>query len=266
MSEETYMDKVPEMAWALRAIETNYGDKVSITNAQKALTKFGESESVGTSLTEISTLPSGVLTESLPTGSNTTTSLVSSSTSDTGTIRYEGHYFNSGKLHFYEGTATMNGRTPVVLDRALARVTRAISTSQDSMVGDLYFYEGGSVSAGVPQDDDEVHLILPAGQAQTQKCATSTAHDTYWILSSFTATVLEKTAASVQVRIEQKPATSTIWTPVTQYVGCHTYSGTTYTHFPQPKIIRANHDVRMVAIGSGANIQTAGGINGWLAI
>ena len=266
MNPEPYLDQTPEIAYALNRIRADYGDDVSVDKKLKTLTKFGESETVGTSLTEIATLPPGVSSVALTAeNDNAITSVVSSSTSDTGTIYYEGMYWNSGDLYFTVGSATLTGRTAVVLDTPLGRVTRAYSTSAESMVGDVSFYEGGSITNGVPDTGAEVHMILQAGQAQTEKCSASVSSQDYWILSDFTAVILDKTSSSAQMRVEFKPATSTIWRPLSQYVGCSNTSGTTQVYFVQHKIVPSNHDVRMVAVGSGSNIHVAGGIHGWLA-
>tara|TARA_R110000868_G_scaffold268438_1_gene527624 strand:- start:145 stop:948 length:804 start_codon:yes stop_codon:yes gene_type:complete len=266
MAEEARLDSMPFVAYALDTIQADYGDRVSVDNKKKPLLKFGENEATGTTLSEVSTFPSGVLVETLSTTSNNITSVVSSHASDTGTITYEGHYFNSGVLFFLPPTSvTLTGQTAVTLPTAMARVTRAKSTSLAAMNGNVSFYEGGAITSGVPNTAANVHMLLQAGATQTQKCATSISGTDYWIISDITATCLEKTSASSQVRVEVKSATSNIWYPLTQYVGVAEGSGTFHLQFDQYKIVPKNSDVRLVAISSGANIHVAGGIAGWLA-
>ena len=260
------MDYTGAIYFAKRDIKHDFHDDISVDEALLPLLKFGESELVGTSKATVMTLPSGIDNETLSADSNNITSVVSSSGSDTGTIVVSGQYFSGTDLiNYTSGDITLTGQTAVVLPTALARVNRAYTTSAATMVGDVAFYQGGGITGGSPDDDDQVHMILQAGEAQTQKTATSIASTDYWLVSRLTATVLEKTAAWAQVRIEMKAAASSIWYPVTQYIGVSDASGTVQVQFDQLKVIPKNHDVRMVAKADGVSTHIAGGIDGWIA-
>ena len=254
----------PFAKYAESVIFDTYAVAATVANKKKFLTKFGRNRLVGTSRSEIANLPAGILAETMLTA-NSITSVVSSSGSDTGTIYYEGHTYSGGDLTFVAGTATLTGQTAVTLGTALARISRCYSTSAATFVGDVAFYEGGTITAGVPDTDSEVHLLVDAGEPQSQTSSTSMSSTDYWILTGMTCSVLQKTAATAEFRIERKDADSTIWRPITQTFAVSNSSGTFQEAFLPYKIVQANSDVRLTAIASGAGVDCAGGISGYLA-
>jgi len=251
--------------YAIAKVLADYGDTISVASKLKDLTKFGENQNIGTSLTTIMTLPSGVSSETLSTSSNNIVSIISSNAGDTGTVTIEGHYFSGTDLIFTIQSATLTGQTAVTLTTALSRVTRVYSTSAISFSGDVAVYEGGTTTSGVPDTAASVHLIVKAGEAQSQKASTSISSTDYWLLESMTASVLEKVNSWAQVRIETKPATSNIWRPVMQYVGVSDSTGTTGAIFDPILIVPKNYDIRMVSKANAANTHVAGGMRGILA-
>jgi len=251
---------------AIKEINETYGDLVSVYDKAKSLRKWGENEAVSTALTVIMTLPAGVAAETML-STNGITKAVSSNDTDTQTIYYEGHTISGGNLTFtVPQTFNLTGQTPVTLPTALARSTRAKLLSGTVTAGNISFYEGGAVTAGVPNDANTVHLILPTGESQTQKASTSVSSSDYWLIEHLTASVLEKTSSWAQVRIEAKNCLSTVWLPQTQYFGVSDSQGTVEIDLDPFVIIPKNFDVRLVAKANTTAIHVAGGMSGYLAI
>jgi hypothetical protein len=161
------------LAYAQEQIFDTYGDAVSIIKKKKPLRKFGTNAVVGTSRATVMTLPTGLTDETLLT-EDTALSVVSSSTSDTTqtVTLVEGHTSSGTDLTFAVATpgTALNGRNIVSLGLSRTRLTRARLSLP--AVGDIYFYEGGAVTAGVPDDLTTVHMMIPAGEIQTQKAST----------------------------------------------------------------------------------------------
>lgn len=241
------------------------GITIDIANKQKSLLKFGENEDVQTTSTTLMTLPSGIYNETLPTG-NAITHIASSSGSDTGTtVTIEGHTSSGSDLTFATQTKALQGQTKTALDTPLTRVTRVYASSGAALVGNVYVAEDVTFTGGVPQTATAIHIIIPAGQNQTQKTATAISSTDAWILTNMTASVLEKTAAFANVRIEFKNWQSSIWRPLTQYIGVSADSGTfEYDMYPYRRV-PPNSDVRLVANASVNGTHVAGGITGILA-
>lgn len=251
---------------ALDRIAKNYGDDVSIELKAKALVKFGERSDLGTDRATIG-LIGGELHETLL-NTNDITTVVSTSTSDTGTIYYEGHTIDDDGLTFVSGTATLTGRTPALLSTPVARINRAYTTSEShpTFAGTVSFYEGGAQTNGVVSDATEVHLQLQIGEAQSQKCQTSISKNDYWLLTSISASYIDKGAGFVDFRLEIKPYDSNIWRPITQTFGISDGKPTENINFDSIKIVPKNHDVRVTAVADNASTRVSAGIVGELAI
>ena len=253
---------------AVREIKSTYGGDVSVTEKRKSLLKFGQNESIGTSVATVMTLPGSETEEPLGT-TNAITTVVSSSTSDTQDIEfYEGHTISGTDLTFIKETnsdagITLTGRTAVTLPTAVARATRARLSSPAN--GDIYFYEGGDITNGVPDDDTEVHMMISSGQTQTQKASTSMSSVDYWIITGFTVSVLEKTASFADARIEIKGVSETRWFPISQNISASATSGTMQISFDPYIIVTKNHDVRVSAKANTSGIHVSSGIMGYLA-
>lgn len=253
---------------AIDVVKSTYGDTVSINAKNKDLRKWGINLNVGTSAASIMTLAGSEVAETFV-STNAITTAISDSGSDTQNIvLHEGHTISAGDLTFFADTTVqaLTGTTPITLNTAGARNTRARLSSP--AVGNIYFYEGGSVMAGVPDDDAEVHMIIPAGEIQTQKASTAISSVDYWFITGATCSVLEKTASWVQARIEIKPITATYFYPITQWVGVSDNSGTINLLGQNDPflIIPPNHDVRLVAIADNASTPVAGGMQGPLGL
>lgn len=114
---------------------------------------------------------------------------------------------------------------------------------------------------------DQVHLVIPAGEIQSQKAQTSISAQDYWIITGATGSVLSKTAAWAQFRLEIKPVSETYFYPITQWIGVSDSSGTVpMIGAADPfAIVPANHDVRLVCQANQASTSVAGGFEGYLA-
>jgi hypothetical protein len=252
---------------AIDVVFATYGDVISVKDKNKDLRKWGRNENVGTIKATIMTLPSGILTESLP-ATNLITTMVSSSASDTQNLLfYEGHTISGSNLTFVKESTVnaLTGQTGKALTTAVGRLTRARLSSP--AVGTISFYRGGTVTGGVPDTAANVAMIIPPGEVQSQKASTSLSQSDYYIITGATASVLEKTASYAQVRIETKLASETQFYPITEWIGVSDGSGSISMLPPSDPylIIPKNSDVRIVAIASGANIDVSAGMTGYLA-
>ena len=255
---------------AQQIILDTYGDTVSVEEKKKDLRKWGRNETVGTTRSTIMTLPTGVTDETLLT-TDTALSVSSSSGSDTTqTVSLlEGHTSSGTDLTFssVNPEVTLTGQTAASLSLSRTRLTRARLSLP--AVGNIYFYETGTtLASGVPEDTSKIHMIIPAGEIQTQKASTSLSSIDYWVITGAKAGVLEKTGAWAQVRIEIKPWTTTnAWYPITEWIAVSDSSGTVSLFGSDEPylIVPKNHDVRMSAIANTAGIDITGGMIGYLA-
>lgn len=180
---------------------------------------------------------------------------------------YEGHTISGADLSFsqYAEGFALTGQTPVVLPLAMRDVTRVRLRAPAN--GTVYFYEGGIASSGVPTDLTKVHCVLDAGEIQSQKCQTSISATDYWLVTGATGSVLSKTGAWAQFRIEVKPISDTYFFPLTQWFGVSDASGTVQLYGASDPFVwvPANYDVRLVVQANTANTVVAGGLEGYLA-
>lgn len=266
-SGDPYDENDQRLSQALNEIYKQYGHRVSITKKAKSLRKFGERTTVGTG-TEVVATAIGSNTSYPSITTNGVISVVSSSGSDTmNVVIYEGHTISDGDLTFSidNSVFALTGQTAVTLPTAMRDVTRARLSAP--AVGTIYFYQGGAITNGVPDDLTTVHAVIPPGDIQTQKTQTAISSTDYWIITGATGSVLEKTGAWAQFRIEIKPVTDTYFYPLTQWIGCSDSSGISHLFGPNDPfhIVPPNHDVRVVASANAANVDTSAGMTGFLA-
>lgn len=261
-----YVDDSYRMREVIDRIREAEGVRVSVSGKAKDLTKWGRRSVVGTGIETLMTTLGSETQETLV-STNAITTVVSTSGSDTQNITLtEGHTVSGGDASFYnfgiggDSPYALNGTTPVTIPTALFRSTRARCASP--AVGDIHFYEGGTRTAA------NTHLTIPAGEVQTQKASTTISAVDYWILTGGTGSVLEKTGAWAQFRIERKPLADTYFYPMSQWVGASDASGTVPLIAPDGpfKYIPANHDSRIAVQANTANVDVAGGLVGVLAI
>ena len=246
---------------ACRVIEKTYGDTVDVYEKGKDLLKFGRNALVNTSKSTLMTLPAGVDNETYV-STNIITQISSSSGSDTGSVIVEGHTISGGVFTFVIQTITLTGQTAVVLGTALARVSRVVNNGATDLVGNIYVAQTDTLTAGVPDTDAKVHLIVVAGINNSEKASTTISDNDYYIITSFYADCLEKTAAFAIIHLEVREAGKTFINKVdieasTNSPGFH--------EFKPYLIIPKNADVRLRASANAAGKDISGGFAGVLA-
>ena len=249
---------------AINEIKSSYGDVVSIDEKAKSLLKFGRNEAVGTATTRytVMTLPSGIAHETYV-DDNLITHFSSSETADTQELVVEGHTISGGNLTFATQTITLDGRNKTALTTPLARISRAYNNNSTDLTGVIYFYEDDTVSLGVPDTDTKVHMMIPAGENQTFKAATSLSSTDYLIVVRAKAGVLEKTAAFINARVETR-VLGKVFRPFDSFPAASPGAPTEITFEPY-KIIPPNSDIRLVADASANGTDVSGSIHGFLA-
>lgn len=248
---------------AVRQIKDANGDEVYVK--PKSLAKFGSNQLVGTSYATVMDLPSGVVDETFV-STNAITHLSSSNAGDTQEIVVEGHTIDgSGNLTFSVQTVTLAGQTKTALTTPLARCTRAYNNGATDLAGDLYFYEDGTVTSGVPDTASEVHLIVKSTQNQSSKAATSTSQYDYWLLTGIDGSVNKKTSATVDIELQVRNKGKVFRTIFNFSLSSSGQSTAEYNLDPCI-IIEPNSDVRLRAIASTTAVSVSGRIKGYLAI
>lgn len=250
---------------AIDEVSSSYSDTVSVKQKKKSLHKWGENLQVGTSRATVMTLKSGVTDETLL-SSNGITSFSSDSGSDTtqNLALVEGHTISGSNLTFSVSTpaSSLTGTTNASLPVNLARITRARLSAP--AVGNIYFHEGNSTSGVSP--DAETHLIIPAGEIQSQKASTAISQSDYWFISRLSIGILEKTGSYIKARIEIKPvASGQDWYPLTTWFVATDSSGTVVKDFSPYKIVPKNYDVRVSALANTGSVKVVAGLDGFLA-
>lgn len=266
MSERQNIDHDPEIQYAIRRIEADYGDRVSVNAKQKLLLKFGRNPNVGSDSTGYTVWYTG-LDQPHETyaaaNTNSIDSISSSSTSDTNKeVTIEGHTESGGNKTFVVQTATLNGQTRVALSTALNRLTRIYNSGTTNLVGNVYGYENTAISAGKPVDTTKIHITLPAGKNQSQKASTSLSSVDYWIVNTMNAAMLEKASgfADVAIQIRQN---GFVFREV-EDVACSDANDGNFEFRPY-LIVPKNSDVRLVAISDSMSRDVSGSIQGYLA-
>lgn len=252
---------------AEEVILKTWGDQVSVDVKGKDLFKFGLRDDVDTNEQTIMTLPTGLYHEVYAT-TNAITHVSSSSSSDTGTMTYEGHTVDgSGNFTFVTGSFTLQGTTKVALPTAVARITRGYNTGSTNLVGTVYFYENDTTNdvAGVPDTDAKVHMMVEAGYNQSNKAATTISNNDYYILTGGFATILKKAASAlVDINFEVRQKGGVFRKQFPTAVTTSSSNSFQY-HFEPYFIVPKNADVRVVATGSTTGIEVTAGFNGYLA-
>ena len=134
----------------------------------------------------------------------------------------------SGNLTFVTQSATLDasdGRTEVTLPTPVARVNRlylaasgTFDSPQSVPAGNIYVYDNtDGITAGVPNTAAATKLLLPAGETQSEKAATSVSSVDYWFISALSAGVSEgtPTAGEVIFRMETRDVENGgVWRPM----------------------------------------------------
>lgn len=256
----------PRLLRALDELKGFYGGQDwSVYTKGKSLNKFGRRESINSSKATVGSF-GGELEETLLT-TNGITSIISSDAGDNQTIVVEYHTISGDNLTFGVQTVTLNGQTAVTLPTACARVSRAYNASATEINGDVYIYEGGTTTLGVPDTASEIHLQIVAGEQQSKKAATSISSVDAWLITGITTSVVAGTPGSQVVDFDLDiKATTGVWRPQLEW-SCQIGALSTVSINLDPVIIvPKNHDVRVSALAaSGTGIDVTASFRGYLA-
>ena len=250
----------PWIEHAKRIIFADYGVNVSLEAKNKDLLKFGRSTQVQTTSTTLMTLPAGTFNETYV-SSNLITSIISTNAGDTQQVVVEGHTISGTALTFVTQTVTLTGQTVVTLPTAMARCNRIYNNGSTNLAGTISVCQNTTYAAGVPAAPALVHCQVVAGDQQSKKSATSTSSVDYWVVTSYYADMLEKTAASADVDLEIRLAGKVFRQRVNISVS-ENHRAT--FEFKPYLIIPPNSDIRLVARASANNKDISGGIEGVL--
>lgn len=256
----------PRMWAAVNEVWKSSGGNTTIDPLakSKSLIKFGRHPTLGTTRQMIWSHGPDDGEETLLT-TNAITHIISSDANDDQDVRIEYHTISGSDLTFGVQTATLNGQTAVALTTPCARMSRINNTSATELAGDIYAYEGGATTNGVPNDLTTVHARIDAGNQQTEKAATSISATDYWLITFMTGHLLGSNTARVRLELEKRNM-SGVWLPTGVTVGLGNAGNTQATVQLDPVIIiPANTDVRVMGTSSATNTDVAAYFGGHLA-
>jgi len=159
----------------------------------------------------------------------------------------------------------LTGQTPVTLATPLARVSRMADTGADIPVGDVRVFESTStVTAGVPDDNSKVHIMIKAGETQSYKAATTFSNGDYFICTGGFCSVDRKTAATVDFEMQIRRPGS-VFRPVARLALDSQAQTSQQIQFYPYAIIPKNSDIRIVAVSSAAGTEVSAQFQGFIA-
>lgn len=248
-------DAADPLALALNEIQSTYGVTATIEGKAKSINKWGyNSSSAGSSTWE--TVQSGGGTETLL-AANLITVIDSTSASDTGTVVIEGHYLDaSGNLVFHVQSVTLTGTTAVVLSQALSRCSRMYISTADVAVGTI------TVNAG---EAGTVYNRIVAGDAQTEKCATSFSYRDFFIVTNFGSWIFANGTPRVVFRLEVS-TDGGAWRPQARWSLRGDGSDYDRVTTAPPFIIPPNSDIRIRSSANSSGVEVGAHFSGYLAI
>lgn len=251
--------------YAEREILQQYGHKVDFAAKSKSLVKFGRTAAASSSaVVTVAEFQDAEVNETYATG-NTIDKIVSTSGSDTQVMTIEGHTYAAGNFTFVSQTATLTGQTAVTLTTPLCRATRVFVSSVGTinsptapLAGNVAVYDGtvsATLTAGKPDTDAAVKLMVLAGKNQSNKCATSVSSTDYWAITGIAAGI-ERTSGgtpAVDILVETRKIGG-VWCQATGGIIPINLSAQAHTvqKFEPYIIIPPNSDVRMRADASAA--------------
>jgi len=250
----------PRIKHAIDVIYETYGDVVSMEAKNKDLLKFGRNKLCQTTKSTLMTLPTGVSNETYV-STNIITTISSATNTDTQSVTVEGHTIAAGIFTFVSQTLTLTGQTQFTLATPLARVSRVVNNGSTNLGGRVYVYQNDTSTAGVPNTNSKVHLIVEAGLNNSEKAATTISNTDYWLVSSFYADCLEKVSMFGIVHFEVREAGGVFINKIDK--ACNDTSSANHDFLPL-LIIPKNADVRLRVSASAANKDFSGGMEGVL--
>jgi hypothetical protein len=262
-------------SYAMAQIESTYGH---IPRPKpKTLNKFGRTENADDGVkTTIAKFQDAVVNETFST-TNDIDRIVSTSGSDTEVIKVEGHYYDAdNNLVFHVQEATLTGQTAVALSQSLCRATRAyvkagtFASPASDLVGTVAVFRNGATTAGKPNTDTDVVLMISGATSknQSEKCATATSYVDYWVITSINCGLERSGGATVAADFELEwREQGGVW----RHIGPEMTLRTAATDWDsldlRPYIvIPPNSDIRMVVTSNTNDTSAEGFIGGFLAI
>lgn len=249
----------PRLQDAIGQVAKDYGHSVALKN--KALLKFGRSETLGTSYETVWQRGGSetFLTDNL------IDKISSSDNGDTQDVVVEGHTIDgSGNLTFVTQSVTLAGQTETALTTPMARANRMYNNDSTDFAGVVYVYEDDTVTAGVPQTTAKIHLQSSGSSNQSLKAATSISQYDYWFITSMYVAVTKKTTAvadfDLQVRDQGK-----VFRTRFQLEASSDGSGQ-FIELDPVLMVKPNSDVRIQAVASTTNVAVTAWMNGPLAL
>ena len=249
----------------------SYGDTISTLDKAKTLLKFGKKDDLGTTTATVWQTD----THETYVTDNLINRVVSSSSADTSlTFRIEGHTVSgtgtSAQFTFVAQEVTLDAsdsQTPVALTTPLARVSRMYDAGSTTPAGDVRVFQStSSVTAGVPDDNTKVHIMVKgsAGETQSFKAATTFSNSDYFICTGGFASVDRKTSATVDFEMQVRTVGS-VFRPVARLaLDSSAQTSQQITFYPY-KVIPKNADVRIVATSSASGTEVSAQFMGFIA-
>lgn len=138
--------------------------------------------------------------------SNLITTIIGADAGDNQPCEIEGLTQDSnGDWNIAIQNATLNGQTGVALTPPLVRGYRIFNRGSDDLAGDVYLYDGSSVSSGVPDDLTKVGAHILSGTPDHNQTLMSqfTIPSNYWgFLEVSNIYLANKTAASMTLAFQ----------------------------------------------------------------
>lgn len=255
---DLHLDKHTAVGHAIQEVFQQFGDTVEV--GRKSLFKFGEHAALGTSRTTINYL--GI--DPVRPSTNSITHFSSTDAGDTQVLRVEGMTISGSDLTFAVQNITLAGQTKTALATPLARVTRIanVAIGQTATAGDVYIYEDGTVTGGIPDDLTTVGNLMNAADQSTLYSGTSTASTNYFLATTWKAHVARKTAAFVDLRFQIAPVGGIFRTVQTSTAARE--NSVIVTGNPV-FIIPPNYDIRIVGTSSATNTDVHSSFDGIFA-
>ena len=238
-------------------IYRNYGHKVRIN--RKSLHKFGRFANLGTTENEINYL--GI--EPVHSTTNSITHFSSSDAADMQTLRVEGMTISNGVLTFVAQNITLDGQTKTALTTPLARVTRIANVADTTeTAGDVYIYEDGAVTGGIPNDLGTVGNVMAASDQTTLFAGTSVAGSNYFICTKLWAYLAKKTGGAADIKFKTRQNGYVYRTVNVLNIGTSTPTEHEFRPF---YIIPPNSDIDVSGTGSTTGLDVCAGFDGFFA-
>jgi hypothetical protein len=250
---------------AINQIRSNYGDIVDFESKSKTILKFGRNLTVGTSFETVWELGG----DEVYSTTNDIDTISSSSGSDTEVMSVEGHTVSGtgadAQFTFVVQTVTLTGQTKATLATPLARVSRAYAVGSTALVGDVYIYEDGAITAGVPNDLATAHIKVlgSAGDNQSYKAATTISNQDYYVVTQFHGGAAKQGSAAVIDALLEIRTVGGLFLPKIELSVSNT-SGSFHVDLDPYIIVPKNSDIRVRAEAT-ASSEVDAGFNGYLA-